>query len=630
MKTNYRRPNSASHPVTENLPFPRSYWVKPGEFLAGISPEAPSEKITSEQVRKLLESGIRTIVDLMQSGEASQSGGFIHRGYQHIWLTEARHLSAEVSIHRFPIRDVSVSTVEHMKAILDVIDTSLAVGKPVYVHCRGGIGRTGLVVGCFLQRHGLSDADTVLDRIAELRCQDPTASIVSPETNEQREFVKSWKETAPVIAEESGIREGTMVRDFKIRSLIGVGGMGRTYLASNDLLAAPVAIKVVSRFEAEGDWAEAQLAARVQGQHIVPVFDAGVASGEAFLIQPYVDGIDLRELLVQCDKADLVLPDGLVLDLFRQACLGLREIHAAGVIHRDVKPPNMFLRGDGSVVVGDFGIAASNRQRVDDFGTPGFQAPEIRNGGSADIRSDLYALGSTLDHLLQNQLPSTNEPLRQGLRAIAKRLQAELPRDRYQNTKELLAALDQFSVTKLKLREFGSSEVEMGPLRLRVRVGDLTTNRADVIVSAANVWMAMDQGVAKALKDRGGAAIEAEARAHGKVAMGDVIWTYPGKLPAQHVAHAVSALDGAICLQRCTLRSLLGAEIRKANSIAFPALGTGVARVPMRLAARRIMDAIQLFAEMRPNHVKKVDLVLADEKAHRIWIEALEDMKEAE
>lgn len=612
-----------------NLPLPRSYWVKPGELLAGISPEAPSETTTREQVRKLLEAGIRTIVDLMQPGEASQSGGFTHRGYEHIWLTEARQLSEEASFHQFPIRDVSVSTVEHMKAILDVIDTSLALGKPVYVHCRGGIGRTGLVVGCFLQRHGLSDAGNVLARIAELRRNDPKAAIVSPETDEQREFVRTWERKATVNPEEVEIAEGTKVRDFEIRSLIGEGGMGRTYLASNSLLAAPVAIKVVPFFSDENSWTEAQLAARVQGQHIVPVFDAGVVGGEGFLIQPYIDGIDLRELLERCHSADLVLPDGLVLDLFKQTTLGVREIHAAGVIHRDVKPPNIFLRGDGSVVVGDFGISATNRRKVDGFGTPEFQAPEIRDGCTADIRSDLYALGKTLDFLLQNQLPSTNGPIRQGLRAIAARLQAELPRDRYQNTKELLAALGQLTAAKLKLKEVAASEVEIGSLRVRVRRGDLTNYRADAIVSAANVWMVMDQGVAKALKDRGGVDIESEAHAHGKVAMGAVIWTFAGKLQAQYVAHAVSALDGAICLQRCALRCLLGAERRKVASIAFPALGTGVARVPMRLAARRILDAIRLFGEMRPNHVRKVDLVLADEKARRIWIEALEDMKEA-
>ncbi|MEI8310240.1 MAG: serine/threonine-protein kinase [Verrucomicrobiota bacterium] len=370
--------------------------------------------------------------------------------------------------------------------------------------------------------------------------------------------------------------------------------------------------------------------ARVQGQHIVPVFDAGVVCGEGFLIQPYIDGIDLRELLERCHSADLVLPDGLVLDLFKQATLGVREIHAAGVIHRDVKPPNIFLRGDGSVVVGDFGISATNRRKVDGFGTPGFLAPEVRDGCTADFRSDLYALGSTLDCLLQTQLPPTNGPIRQGLRAIATRLQAELPRDRYQNTKELLAALGQLTATNLKLKEIAASEVEIGSLRVRVWRGDLTNYRADAIVSAANVWMVMDQGVAKALKDRGGVDIESEAHAHGKVAMGAVIWTFAGQLQAQYVAHAVSALDGAICLQRCALRCLLGAERRKVTSIAFPALGTGVARVPMRLAARRILDAIRLFGEMRPNHVRKVDLVLADEKAQRIWIEALEDMKEAE
>ncbi|MGK0188771.1 MAG: protein-tyrosine phosphatase, partial [Verrucomicrobiales bacterium] len=128
--------------------------------------------------------------------------------------------------HQIPIRDVSIPTVDHIKVILDVIDASLSQNRPVYVHCRGGIGRTGLVVGCFLQRHGLSDAHNVLELIALLRRNDPKASTISPETPKQREFVINWERAVPADANIDGtrIREGMTLGGFKIRSLIGEGG----------------------------------------------------------------------------------------------------------------------------------------------------------------------------------------------------------------------------------------------------------------------------------------------------------------------------------------------------------------------------------------------------------------------
>jgi protein-tyrosine phosphatase len=80
-----------------------------------------------------------------------------------------------------------------MKQILDEIDAQLAAGRPVYVHCWGGKGRTGTVIGCYLIRHHLATRDTVFDRIAWLR-RDIRPYQISPETEEQYEFVRSWCE----------------------------------------------------------------------------------------------------------------------------------------------------------------------------------------------------------------------------------------------------------------------------------------------------------------------------------------------------------------------------------------------------------------------------------------------------
>ena len=82
-----------------------------------------------------------------------------------------------------------------MTAILDAIDESLAAGKPTYIHCWGGVGRTGTVVGCWLLRHGLAEPSSVLDVLMRLRNQDQErGQRMSPETGEQQKFVRQWLE----------------------------------------------------------------------------------------------------------------------------------------------------------------------------------------------------------------------------------------------------------------------------------------------------------------------------------------------------------------------------------------------------------------------------------------------------
>jgi O-acetyl-ADP-ribose deacetylase (regulator of RNase III) len=108
--------------------------------------------------------------------------------------------------------------------------------------------------------------------------------------------------------------------------------------------------------------------------------------------------------------------------------------------------------------------------------------------------------------------------------------------------------------------------------------------------------------------------------------MGQVVWTSAGTLKAKHVAHAIAALDGAICLQRTTLRTLLGAEQRGATSVVMPALGTGVGEVPMALGAKLMLEAFRTFASLRPEHVRAVRVVLFNEEASVQWREVLRSM----
>ncbi|MEW4564456.1 dual specificity protein phosphatase family protein [Bremerella sp. JC770] len=167
-----------------------SYWVVPSKLLAGAYPGHRDATDHVARVHALVDAGARTFVNLMEADE-TDGDRQPFRTYDDV----ARHRSAEVVMRRHAIVDLSIPTPAVMKAILDEIDTSLNSGAPVYVHCWGGIGRTGTVIGCWLLRHALADADSVLDVLKQLRKQDQERGHrLSPETDEQRTFIRQWCE----------------------------------------------------------------------------------------------------------------------------------------------------------------------------------------------------------------------------------------------------------------------------------------------------------------------------------------------------------------------------------------------------------------------------------------------------
>jgi len=169
------------------LPIIESYWVEEDRFLAGEYPGSFDPEQARRRMDAFLESGIRTFIDLTQPHELVP--------YEPILKEEARIYEYATSYHRFAIRDHGIPSVQGMTLILDTIDAAIENGSPVYVHCWGGVGRTGTVVGCYLVRHGLSPKKA-LERVDALYKTRPRDYFLvrSPETDEQAEFVRKWRE----------------------------------------------------------------------------------------------------------------------------------------------------------------------------------------------------------------------------------------------------------------------------------------------------------------------------------------------------------------------------------------------------------------------------------------------------
>jgi protein-tyrosine phosphatase len=167
-------------------PYANTYWVVPGRFLAGENPEEIAERATEDRLSALLAAGIRTFIDLTEEHERN--------GYALVLRCLAEERGVEVTYLRIPIPDRSVPPVWTLRCILDVIDRSMADERAVFVHCFAGIGRTGTVVGCHLQRHARAKKADVMAQIAELRKAMPIGMEVSPHAPEQVLMVENWKE----------------------------------------------------------------------------------------------------------------------------------------------------------------------------------------------------------------------------------------------------------------------------------------------------------------------------------------------------------------------------------------------------------------------------------------------------
>jgi predicted protein tyrosine phosphatase len=166
-------------------PLPESYWVEPGRLLAGEYPGQFDGELTRKRIDALIEAGFTTFIDLTRPNETV--------AYIRTLLEESRHYGVEVKHRRFAIGDFGLPTPELMKDILDTLEAELQDGHKIYLHCWGGIGRTGTTVGCYLVRRGMT-GEEALNQLAKWWNTVPKSQIHtrSPETREQAEFIRTW------------------------------------------------------------------------------------------------------------------------------------------------------------------------------------------------------------------------------------------------------------------------------------------------------------------------------------------------------------------------------------------------------------------------------------------------------
>ena len=265
----------------------------------------------------------------------------------------------------------------------------------------------------------------------------------------------------------------THLGHYEIVSELGRGGMGVVYKGYEPALGRYVAIKELSPALAhdpvvvERFLREARSMALLSEPHIIQIHFIGQQDGQPFFVMEFVDGISVAALI----KRDGRLSAADALKIVHQTAQGLSAAHDHGVIHRDIKPPNVMINRRGLVKIGDFGIALANQDlsskltsKGELVGTPGYLAPEILKGNPVDQRTDVYALGVVLFEMLTGRTPFAdasvydlmqavmetevpdvreyNAEIQAEVAAIVATMLAKDPARRYQNMRELIVDLE--------------------------------------------------------------------------------------------------------------------------------------------------------------------------------------------
>ena len=254
---------------------------------------------------------------------------------------------------------------------------------------------------------------------------------------------------------------------YQIVERIGAGGFGTVFKAWDPVIKRPVAIKTCSLgkdFQARF-LQEAELAGRLQHPNITTVYEFGMEGETPFIVQEFLSGEDLSQIIARRDPLDLLAKTKILLGI----ALGLEYAHRSGVMHRDVKPANIRILENRTVKIMDFGIAkvigapSVLTGAGVAFGSSSYMSPEQVSGDSVDLRTDIFSFGVLAYELLSYRKPFENENLfrvlemivkeepepiglivsgiSDGLAALIDRAMRKNPSDRFESMKDVRVAL---------------------------------------------------------------------------------------------------------------------------------------------------------------------------------------------
>jgi serine/threonine protein kinase len=260
---------------------------------------------------------------------------------------------------------------------------------------------------------------------------------------------------------------------YELLEKIGTGGMGIVYRGRDTVIGRPVAVKMlvsdvdISNEARERFFREARAAGQLTHRNIITIYDFGEESGRAYIVMELLTGESLASLMTRQDRLALEHQ----IEIMARVCEGLAFAHSRGIVHRDVKPANLFVTGDGQIKILDFGVARIASSKLTQsgliVGTPDYMSPEQVTGAAVDARSDVFAAGAVFYQLLSGRKPFAAKRLPDVLHNVILETPATLSEDdapaelvaivmkalekepdqRYQHMVEMLTSLTRFRQT---------------------------------------------------------------------------------------------------------------------------------------------------------------------------------------
>ncbi len=282
---------------------------------------------------------------------------------------------------------------------------------------------------------------------------------------------------------------------YRIIRRLGSGGMANVYLAEDEELGRRVAIKVLDEKHAMDEQfverfrREAKNAASLSHPNIVSIYDRGEAEGTFYIAMEYVEGRTLKDLIV----AHGPLPVDQAVSYARQILSALRFAHRKGIVHRDIKPHNVLVDGDGRLKVTDFGIARAGASQMTEagsiIGTAQYLSPEQARGAPVDQRSDLYSVGVVLNEMLTGAVPFTGDtPVEIAMKHIS-----AVPKPPSASRPDVPEDLDLVTLralakdTRERFQTAEEMDSELGRVLAGLSVTDATADAATAVLAGAGV-----------------------------------------------------------------------------------------------------------------------------------------------